>query len=352
MKKYCTLDIHDMPRRIGEDTRQFVFLDEHARGNKNIAVFYDDKASYSVMESPYCPDSISSSEIAREWEHISLFKKCETKNYICWEIMYTLGPLRNRLSITHYDNGGVTIMPPKGKYVHVIGEKTGGKMRLIVNTDSRKLCDTYGDDEESHPGEYGIYSLTEDWMCLSGLTEDAVKSYLYECQHDISKIVLGQGPDPAVPSLLFSRYAYSSFTRNVYISSALNEFCDKEGLDLIQVCTRVDNDIDEYHCTKARIVIGHLDTTEFHRTESGYAPCSNYLVYLDASKDDNNDEWDILMIPAKGDPFGSNGIEKPIVSGYIDQDYKHAVSGLNVDPRIVQLMINEAKRAIQLKNSQ
>ncbi|MBQ7438896.1 hypothetical protein IJV57_02675 [Candidatus Saccharibacteria bacterium] len=318
-EKYSTLCIDDVSRRIGRNTRLFAFLDEHARDNGSIAVFYDDKASYSVMESPYCPDIFSSSEIARKWEHISLCTRCEAENYVSWEVMYTLGPVRNRLSITHYDNGGVTIMPPKGKYVHVIGLKTGDKTHLIVNTDSRKLCDVYGDDGESNPGEYGICSLTEDWMSLSRLTEDAIESYMYECEHDIKHIVLGRrSTDPIMPPILFSRYAYSSFTRNVYISSVLNEFCDKEGLDLIQVCTRVDNDIDEYHCTKARIVIGNLDTTEFHRTESRYAPCSNYLVYLDVSKDDYDDEWGVLIIPAKGNPFGPNGIEKPIISGYID----------------------------------
>ena len=350
-KRHGTLCIHNVPRCIGKDTRQFAYLDEHARGKESIAVFYDDKASYSIMESPYSSDHISLSAAARKWEHISLFKKCEADNYICWEVMYTLGPLRNRLSIAHYDNGGVTIMPPKGKYIHVIGEKTGEKMRLIVNTDSRKLCDVYGIDGISEPSEYGFFFFTDDWMSLSALTEDVIKSYMYECKNDISKIVLGQSPDPEMPQILFSDYAYSSFVRNAYMSNTLNGFCDKEGLDLIRVCTRVDNDIDDYHCTKARIVIGHLDTTEFHRTESGYAPFSNYLVYLEVSKDDYNDEWDVLMIPAKGDPFEPNGIgiEKPIVSGYIDQDYKHAVLGLNIDPRIELLMIEEAIRHLQLK---
>ena len=78
----------------------------------SIAVFYDSKASYSIMESPYSPDRISSSATAQKWEHVSLCTKCKSEDYVCWEVMYTLGPLRNRLSIAHYDNGGVTIMPP------------------------------------------------------------------------------------------------------------------------------------------------------------------------------------------------------------------------------------------------
>ena len=180
MAKNTAFYIPDVLRRIGKDTCQISFLDEHARDNENIAAFYDDKASYSIMESPH----ISLSATARKWEHISLFKKCEADNYICWEVMYTFGPLHNRISVAHYDNGGVTIMPPKGKYVHVIGLKTGDKTHLIVNTDSRKLCDAYGDDEESHPGEYGFYALTDDGMSLSALTEEAIESYMYECEHD------------------------------------------------------------------------------------------------------------------------------------------------------------------------
>ena len=345
-KKYGTLYIHDVPRRIGKDTRQFAFLDEHARDNENIAVFYDDKASYSIMESPYSPDHISMSATAQKWEHISLFKKCEADNYICWEVMYTFAPIRNRLSIAHYDNGGVTIMPPKGKYVHVIGERNGDKTHLIVNTDSRKLCDIYGIDGVSRQGEIGFYSLTDDWMCLSALTEDAIKSYMYECVHDISKIILGKNPDPAMPPVLFGRYTYSSFTRKAFVSRTLKEFCDKEGLDLMQVCTRVDNDIDDEHWTETRIVIGHLDSTEFCLSESGYVPRSNYLVWLNATKFDSSDEWSAWVYPEEGDELEFGEMKNPAVSGYIDPVRKHAVMSLSVDPRIEELMIEEAKRRL------
>ena len=347
MKKYSTLCIDDVSRHIGKNTRQFVFLDEHARDNKNIAVFYDDKASYSVMESPYCSDSISSSKIAQKWEHISLCTRCKAENYVSWEVMYTLGPVRNRLSITHYDNGGVTIMPPKGKYVHVIGLKTGNKTHLIVNTDSSKLCDIYGDDKASHLGEYGFYCITDDWMSLSRLTQHAVESYMYSCEHDISEIVLGQSPDPEMPPVLFSDYAYSSFVRKAYISSALNEFCGKEGLDLIQVCTRVDNDVDDFHWTEVQIVIGHLDTTVFRPSESGYEPHSNYLVCLDVLKKDSSNEWRVAALyPVGGDALDIDGI----ISGHVNQHQKNEVSGLSVDSRIEQLMINEVKR-IMLEDS-
>ena len=345
-KKDCTPYIHDVPRHIGKETRQFAYLNEHASDNENIAVFYDDKATYSIMESPYSPDSISLSATANKWEHISLFKKCEAQSYICWEVMYTLGPLRNRLSIAHYDNGGVTIMPPKGRYiryVHIIGEKNGSKTHLIVNTDSRKLCDVYGNDEDSHAGGFGLYCLTEDWMSLSGLTKNAIESYMYECGHDISKIVLGKNSDPEMPRLLFSRYAHSSFSRNVNASRRLKEFCDRESLDLIKVCIRVDNDVDDYHFTEVRVVIGRLDATEFSPSEFGYVPCSNYLVRLDASKDDDSDEWYVVLCPPEGDALNlGNGL----VSGYVDRDRKHEVTYLSVDPSVEQLMIEEAKRRL------
>lgn len=344
-KKDCTPYIHDVPRHIGKETRQFAYLNEHARDNKNIAVFYDDKATYSVMESPYSPDSISLSPTANKWEHISLLKKCEAQSYICWEVMYTLGPLRNRLSIAHYDNGGVTIMPPKGRYIHVIGEKNGSKTHLLVNTDSRKLCDVYGNDEDSHNGELGFYCLTEDWMSLSGLTDDAIESYMYECEHNISRIVLGKSFSLKMPRLFFSRYAYSSFSRNVYVSRGLKEFCDRKSLDLIQVCIRVDNDVDDYHFTEVRVVIGRLDATEFSPSEFGYAPCSNYLVSLDASKDDDSDEWCAVLRPPEGDALD---LDNGVVSGYVDQDRKHEVSLLSVDPSVERLMIEEAERRLKL----
>ena len=341
-KKDCTPYVYDVPRRIGKGTRQFAYLNEHVQ---NFAVFYDDKATYSVMEYPYSPDSIALGATADKWEHISLLKKCEAQSYICWEVMYTPGPLRNRLSIAHYDKGGVTIMPPKGRYVHVVGEKNGSKTRLIVNTDSRKLCDVYGNDEDSHTGEFGLYCLTEDWMSLSWLTESAIESYMYECQHNIGEIVLGKSSDPEMPRLFFSRYAYSSFSRNVYVSRGLKEFCDGKSLDLIQVCTRVDNDVDGYHLTKVRFVIGRLDATEFRPSELGYVPYSNYLVVLDASKDDDSDKWYAIIYSPEGDVLN---LDNGAVSGHIRQDRKHEVSLLSLDPSVEQLMIDEAKRHLQL----
>lgn len=342
MKKYCTLDIHDVPRRIGRNTHLFALLDEHARDNGSIAVFYDSKASYSIMESPYSPDRISSSATAQKWEHVSLCTKCKSEDYVCWEVMYTLGPLRNRLSIAHYDNGGVTIMPPKGKYVHVIGEKTGDKTRLIVNTDSRKLCDVYDRDEVTN--QYGLYCITDDWMSLSALTEDAIESYMYECTHDIKHIVLGRSTDPEMPPILFSCYAYSCFNRRPYTSSALKKFCDKEGVDIIQVCSRAGNDVDDDYLTEVRIVIGHLDSTVFHPSEFGYTPCSNYLVRLDVSKSDYCDEWYATLCMPEVDAIS---LDNGLVSGHISQDSKFGVSYLSVDPSIEQLMIDEVKRALK-----
>ena len=339
-KKDCTPYVYDVPRRIGKRTRQFAYLNEHVQ---NFAVFYDDKATYSVMEYPYSPDSIALGATADKWEHISLLKKCEAQSYICWEVMYTPGPLRNRLSIAHYDKGGVTIMPPKGRYVHVVGEKNGSKTRLIVNTDSRKLCDVYGNDEDSHTGEFGLYCLTEDWMSLSWLTESAILSYMYECQCDISKIVLGKSSDPEMPRLFFSRYAYSSFSRNACVSREIKEFCDRKSLDIIQVCTRVDNDVDDYHFTVVRVVIGRLDATEFRPSEFGYAPCSNYLVVLYASKDDDSNEWYALLCPPEGDALD---LDNGMVSGYIRQDRKHEVALLSLDPSVERLMIEEAERRL------
>ena len=312
---------------------------------KNIAVFYDDKASYSIMESPYSPDHISQSPTAQKWEHISLFKKCEADNYIGWEVMYTFTSIRNRLSITHYDNGGVTIMPPKGKYVHVIGEKNANKTHLIVNTNSRKLCDVYGIDGTSWQGEYGFFALTDDWMRLSALTEGAIESYMYGCEYDIGKIILGNAADSAMPPLLFGDYTYSSFTRNACVSRTLQEFCEKNGLDLMQVCTRVDNDIDDEHWTETEIVIGHLDSTVFWLSDSGYVPHSNYLVWLNATKFDSSDKWSAWVYSEEGNELNGE-MKNPVVSGCIDPVRRHSVMSLSVDPRIEELMIEEAKRRL------
>ena len=310
MKKYCTLDIHDVPRRIGRNTHLFALLDEHARDNGSIAVFYDSKASYSIMESPYSPDRISSSATAQKWEHVSLCTKCKSEDYVCWEVMYTLGPLRNRLSIAHYDNG--------------------------------KLCDVYDRDEVTN--QYGLYCITDDWMSLSVLTEDAIESYMYECTHDIKHIVLGRSTDPEMPPILFSCYAYSCFNRRPYTSSALKKFCDKEGVDIIQVCSRAGNDVDDDYLTEVRIVIGHLDSTVFHPSEFGYTPCSNYLVRLDVSKSDYCDEWYATLCMPEVDAIS---LDNGLVSGHISQDSKFGVSYLSVDPSIEQLMIDEVKRALK-----
>ncbi len=180
-------------------------------------------------------------------------------------------------------------------------------------------------------------------MSLSWLTESAIESYMYECEHDISKIVLSKSSGPEMPQLFFSRYAYSSFSRSVCVSRELKEFCDRKSLDIIQVCTRVDNDVDDYHFTMVRVVIGRLDATEFRPSEFGYAPCSNYLVTLEASKDDDSDEWYALLYPPEGDALD---LDNGVVSGYVDQDRKHIVSFLSVDPSVERLMIEEAKRRL------